>query len=324
MSRPLTAVLGVWFLLSACDGSEVASSTADGPGRDGAAAGADGKPTDSDAKVPPVGDANSTGTSKPDTSREVPGPSLKPPQSCPGMFGLPTASTGLDEATCKPVCDCEDAVFRPPNYSEADIARLEAWTLVEPPSELVSNPYDDPSAFPDRSSEVCALMRDRTQVMAYRLRTFASAQAAQAAGGIVTHSRACGLCSTLKDLAVYIRQPDLTTPVRKCGLDHFAGPKDAHIRCLQDLGFELPCAQIWYYNTVNTRKDCLVPCIGGLGATYHKPDGSLNDCIQCDEDKSGPVFQAVAGRTRRNSGVPSGLCRPCNTVSRIVHDYPSR
>jgi len=33
-----------------------------------------------------------------------------------------------------------------------------------------------------------------------------------------------------------------------------------------------------------------------------KPDGSLNDCLQCDEDKSGPNFKWFSGRTRYNFG----------------------
>ena len=56
---------------------------------------------------------------------------------------------------------------------------------------------------------------------------------------------------------------------------------------------------------------------------HHLPDGALNPCIQCDEELSGPTFKAVSGRTRRNSGLPSGLCRPCDTVSRVEHDYPA-
>ncbi len=51
------------------------------------------------------------------------------------------------------------------------------------------------------------------------------------------------------------------------------------------------------------------------------PDGSLSPCIACDEDKSGPVFKAVAGRTRRNSGIPNAICRPCDQVQPLVHDY---
>ena len=53
---------------------------------------------------------------------------------------------------------------------------------------------------------------------------------------------------------------------------------------------------------------------------HHNPDGSLNDCIQCDEDQSGAVFKAIAGRTRRNSGLASALCRPCDSVYQVSHD----
>jgi len=37
--------------------------------------------------------------------------------------------------------------------------------------------------------------------------------------------------------------------------------------------------------------------------------------------QSGPVFKAVAGRTRRNSGLPNALCRPCSEVRPLVHAY---
>jgi hypothetical protein len=64
----------------------------------------------------------------------------------------------------------------------------------------------------------------------------------------------------------------------------------------------------------------LEECMSSLEAPHHMMDGSLNACIQCDEDNSGPVFKSVAGRTRRNSGLPSGLCRPCNSVYPVVHN----
>ena len=42
------------------------------------------------------------------------------------------------------------------------------------------------------------------------------------------------------------------------------------------------------------------------------PACALNDCLQCDEDEAGPVFKAVAGRTRRRSGLESAIARPCS------------
>lgn len=90
---------------------------------------------------------------------------------------------------------------------------------------------------------------------------------------------------------------------------------------LTHIGFSKPCARTWFYNVKNTRRACLGTCLLALNVPYLKQDGSLNDCIQCYEDSSGPVFKAVSGRTRRNSGIPSALCRPCETVAPLVHEY---
>ena len=35
----------------------------------------------------------------------------------------------------------------------------------------------------------------------------------------------------------------------------------------------------------------------------------------------GDVFKEVARRTRRSSGLPSALCRPCDEVYPLVHEY---
>jgi hypothetical protein len=130
------------------------------------------------------------------------------------------------------------------------------------------------------------------------------------------------VCSTLHDLAVYIRQKDLTAPVRSCafakGQD---GGGDPDLDCLLGLGFDLPCAQVWAYNTANTQRECLSTCLATFTDPYNNPDGTLNACLQCDEDRSGPVFKAVAGRTRRNSGLPNAICRPCSEVQPLVHAY---
>jgi hypothetical protein len=87
--------------------------------------------------------------------------------------------------------------------------------------------------------------------------------------------------------------------------------------------FDEPCAQVWYYNTLHTRRVCLSVCLRDLDRPYHLPDGGLNPCLACDETESGPVFKAVAGRTRRSSGLPNAMCRPCAEVRPLVHDYRS-
>lgn len=47
----------------------------------------------------------------------------------------------------------------------------------------------------------------------------------------------------------------------------------------------------------------------------------LNPCLQCDECKSGPMFQKVSGRQRRNSGIKSGIPRPGVMLAEVDHHY---
>jgi hypothetical protein len=117
-----------------------------------------------------------------------------------------------------------------------------------------------------------------------------------------------------------MRQEDLIAPVRACGMQHL-GDLEGDVTCLMGLGFQRPCAKIWAYNTSHTSTACFDTCITLLNAPYNNPDGSLNACLACDEQQSGPVFKAVAGRTRRNSGLANAICRPCSEVQPLVHAY---
>jgi hypothetical protein len=165
-------------------------------------------------------------------------------------------------------------------------------------------------------SSVCAVRFDSDRTH-YRLATFASAAEAREIGYRITHTGACGACSTLQDLAVYLERPDLTSPVRKCGM------QPGTLGCLEALGFTHACAQIWNFNVQNTKRECFGVCMRSWMSAEASTtsDGGLNDCLQCDEDRSGPVFKAVAGRTRRNSGIRSSIQRPDDQVAHVVHDY---
>ena len=169
-------------------------------------------------------------------------------------------------------------------------------------------------------------MQDRK----YHIQTFIDQQAAESAGAIVTHNGPCGLCSTLQDLAVYLEFRDLGTTVRACGVQNLTKPFPQLAACIESIGFAEPCAELWAYNARNTQQKCFQPCIEAVLSEllfneiipYNNEDGSLSPCIGCDEELSGPVFKAYAGRTRRNSGIASGICRFCDGVSPIAHDYP--
>jgi hypothetical protein len=249
-------------------------------------------------------------------------PTLEVCEDGPRLFGAPNERTGLSEAQCGPTCEaCGASGWVAPEYDAAAIADLRAAVLVDPPSRTEGDPYAAPPASTASTApgSVCGV--EPLGDGRYRLASFSSADDALAAGAAVTHGGACGACSTLADLAVYIERPDLTEPVRACGLAHLADPIEELERCLADLGFTDACAQIWAYNTLHTRSACGGVCLAALDDPYHKADGGLNACLRCDEEESGPVFLAVAGRTRRNTGVPSSMCRPCSEVWPLDHRY---
>jgi hypothetical protein len=242
--------------------------------------------------------------------------------ACEGdvLFGRPGPNTGLDAERCRPECSCGGESWSPAEPTEAVLGALVGWTLVEPHAPLEDDPYRDPAPAIDEDA-VCAVRIDATRPSTYGLETFATAEAAARGGAHVTHTGPCGLCSPLVNLAVYLRENDLTAPVRQCALDHLTGSRAEHMACLMALGFDEPCASIWYYNTLHTRSACAQVCLAALDDPYHTPDGALNECLRCDEDESGVVFKAVAGRTRRNSGLANAMCRPCAEVRPIEHDY---
>ncbi|HEY8038416.1 MAG TPA: hypothetical protein VIF15_01430 [Polyangiaceae bacterium] len=247
------------------------------------------------------------------------------PDPCAILFGNPSDQTGLGLDRCRPQCACGATVFSPPAYDAVFIQSLvDGWQLATPYAPLSSDPYAAPPPADDAPGTVCAVVPHGDPAQRprpYDLVTFASGDVARAAGAEVTHFGHCGVCSTLANLAVYMAENDLVAPVRSCGVASSSDGGNADVACLQQLGFDLPCAQAWAYDTAHTRDVCLSVCIANLRDPYNLDDGGLNPCIQCDEDQSGPVFKAVAGRTRRNSGLPNAICRPCSEVQALVHAY---
>ena len=190
------------------------------------------------------------------------------------------------------------------------------------------NPYKNQTT--ESMKKLMAYLNDYTTVCAikyfnddkrttYEMQTFSDEAAALKAGWIITHQGRCGACSNLPDLAVYLKM-NLTSAVRSCGM-RVISPLVR--RCLYGLGFTSTCVDIWEDNIYNTRSKCGWTCIKSWvsGESFNKPDGSLNDCLQCDEDKSGPVFKYFSGRTRRNSGIESAIKRPNTQVYHMSHCY---
>ena len=254
-----------------------------------------------------------------DSLTSVQGPlGPEPDGSCTGFFGRPNENTGLTDTQCVPQIGM-DVLWQPPDWTNDRLATLRAFQLVSSQTIPLTDPYLE-TAPTHTDGEVCGVTVQSGS--RYRIDT-TSVDEARRNGAMITHGGGCGLCSSLADLAAYAQTADLTEPVRTCGLQGGLDNDVAAIaECIEDsVGFTPPCARIWAYNTLHTRARCLTPCIELLDAPYLESDGRLNDCLQCDEDESGPVFKSVAGRTRRNSGLATALCRPCETVWRLNHNY---
>lgn len=256
-----------------------------------------------------------------------PGHVSKANEACATLFC--TAEEQLrTEGQCAPSCMCGAYTFVEATYDEYDIHALRSWRLLNPPAVLPGDPYSDPSLVGPLTPAYCAAIPvdPSPQERTYRLETFPSERDALAAGGQITHRGRCGACSSFQDLAVYIEQRNLQLEGRECGLLGTFGD-GAQMTCLRALGFTDACAQIWSFNVDNTRSDCLGLCMANLPSNNTMPDGSLNACLACDEEHSGPVFQTVAGRTRRRSGLSSTIARPCldqqgtPAVYPVDHDY---
>lgn len=205
--------------------------------------------------------------------------------------------------------------------------------LLDPPlpqyvGPVVDDPYQDPNNPPEDPNldGVCGMKWSDTidpgsGHKRYRLANFTSKSEAELSEFLVTHAGHCGACSTIQDLGVYIKQ-NLTDETRWCGI---LGTLSHGLMtyCLTNLGFSSQCITIWEWNILNTKRECLQLCLPSyiMGEPNNKPDGSLNDCLQCDEDKSGPNFKFFSGRTRRNSGITSAIYRPPDEIYQMEHCY---
>lgn len=232
------------------------------------------------------------------------------------LFGIPNKRTGLSSEECKPYCSALH--YHSKILTKEELQSLKEWTLTNPYKALTSDPYKD--SLPAREQGVCAVVIDHLSEKKYHLVNFPDVNAAKAAGAILTHHDVCGLCSTLQDLAVYAGNLDIGHSVKLCTIENVGRPIEALTECIERLGFSHPCAQIWAYDARQTGDNFMLNCM--LDYHYNEPDGSLSKCLQEDEDISGPMFKAIAGRTRRNTGIANSICRPCSEVQPVEHIYP--
>lgn len=288
------------------------------------------------------------------------------------LFGLPPENgpdAPIGEDCCMPTCayEVEDEAqgdeaepqirtWTAPRYTLEDMRALyDGWKLAEPwplfegdePDVTVENQDPELAAFcavvprPDLKTGEGGPMPYQLETIPSSAEAWSSAEAESMAdflpeGAMITHRGACGACSSLRNLAVYIANYNLTEPIRACATTGLFDRDLSRLACIASLGFDLPCAQAWEINTLNTQELCVAICGRPRNRTapsnkpfqcgpdqFVPPDIKLvNDCLACDELFSLELFRAKAGRSRRGSGLPSPICRRCDTVFRVEHRYP--
>lgn len=158
------------------------------------------------------------------------------------------------------------------------------------------------------------------------------------------HHGPCGVCSNLADFAVYASNNNLMSRVRGCSLKFWQDKR----KCIENIGFSSLCSAVWFWNTENTKNKCGLVCLKTLilqtpvnvlrdGYDYCENCPNklgaepacrrfqwvygpmrINECLQCDECHSGPVFTRLAGGCRKAYGLKSAFNRP---IPNIKHNY---
>jgi len=231
-----------------------------------------------------------------------------------------------NDCWCVPDEGKECPSWRPANLTQQTIDAFKKQTLTNP-MDLPCDPYEDencktvpPQTGNDKS--VCVATYSDDSCGSYKLTTMTheAFDLLPSSRSIVTHTGACGVCSTMQDLAVYASIFDMTSAGKKCGVKTMIS-ESWGTSCFEDLGFTTPCAKIWMLDAKYDTKGCKWICIKQLFKAYNlPPDCRLNECLQCDEDVAGPLFKKFAGRTRRRSGLESAIARPCASVAEIQHN----
>jgi len=162
---------------------------------------------------------------------------------------------------------------------------------------------------PIKNSKFCGLKFNNRELEIYEIQTFNSIKSMKKSGFTLTHTGRCGMCSTLIDFRIYLTK-DLTVEARRCGMKFLFSDMLTEKCFRNEIGFTPGCAKAWRWNTRNTKKLCFKECITMFfKGKNNVGDGKLHECLQCDEDFSGPGFKFYAGRTRRNSGLVSEINR---------------
>lgn len=161
----------------------------------------------------------------------------------------------------------------------------------------------------------------------HQFETFETPDLAHLAGYQVVHCGECGECSNLSDIERYVEtRKTVADSAKNCASVAIFGKDEALEECLQDnIGFTPRCSRCWGDNMRTTAKHCMWTCLSsmliGVFESDNVPQANdydwLNQCVYCDEKRSGPNFVQCSGVARRRLGIPSEFER--NPLEQCPH-----
>ncbi|CAF0842301.1 unnamed protein product [Didymodactylos carnosus] len=143
-------------------------------------------------------------------------------------------------------------------------------------------------------------------------------EAACTNGTYPLHGGYCGACSSHQDINIFnITRNNMTNIATKCAVKYVLFGKNSAIRCMnKTVALSIECTECWVENMGCDAAHCMTKCAIDriLHVNNTKPDGSLNDCLACDEGYCGKPFIVCSGANRRRSGIMSDIDRPQDTI----------
>eukprot|EP00533_Pseudo-nitzschia_delicatissima_P012878 CAMPEP_0197263728 /NCGR_PEP_ID=MMETSP1432-20130617/1344_1 /TAXON_ID=44447 /ORGANISM="Pseudo-nitzschia delicatissima, Strain UNC1205" /LENGTH=421 /DNA_ID=CAMNT_0042728267 /DNA_START=95 /DNA_END=1360 /DNA_ORIENTATION=+ len=170
-----------------------------------------------------------------------------------------------ETAVCAIHYEQENASRRRLEQTEIDIDNIDEQTEIDidniDEDNALSNTttaQEDEVEIVPKEAEIC----ETKDTKFYRIKTYPSAQDAKLAGGFVTHTGNCGVCSTLQDLAVYANIDFIgaTSPGNFCRRQAATSFENG-LACYRGLGMTQDCAKIWADTSWNTAKSCFGSCV---------------------------------------------------------------
>lgn len=165
----------------------------------------------------------------------------------------------------------------------------------------------------------------------YDMSTYATAEAAVAAGAYVTHSGACGVCSNAQDLGVRMsRFSTLQAQSIFCATAHAITRNfPALIQCYETLGFTNQCSLLWAHFGATNGDVCASKCIPDPTSSVIElfesaPTCALLPCLNCSSSQFEADFDIQAGikRSVQNSGFNDDIPLSCDSFYEIEDHDP--